>query len=99
MQKFAIKRTQELYETLRGTGNPTFVGHQANLRMLEVVARRCEIAEDKHLYNVDVRGNVGGAGAPSVISENWESPKLGDELAICVVGSGLTWAGIKMQRT
>jgi 3-oxoacyl-[acyl-carrier-protein] synthase-3 len=100
VQKFAIKRTQELYEALRGTGEPpTFVGHQANLRMLEVVARRCEITEDKHLYNVDIRGNVGGAGAPSVLSEHWESPKLGNELALCVVGSGLTWAGIKMQRT
>lgn len=99
VQKFAIKRTMELYEALRGAGEaPTFVGHQANLRMLEVVARRCEIPEGKHLFNVDRRGNVGGAGAPSVISENWDSPNLGDSIALCVVGSGLTWAGVRMER-
>lgn len=108
VQKFAIKRAQETFEVLRSQflsadaqrrpGDLTFIGHQANLRMLEVVARRSEVPEGKHLSNVERRGNVGSAGAPSVMSEHWESPSLGDAVAMCVVGSGLTWSGALLER-
>ena len=108
VQKFGIKRASETYEVLRdlwvkgGEGRSSeqlrFIGHQANLRMLEVVARRCEIAAERHLFNVDVRGNVGASGAPSVLSEHWGSEMLGDAIAMCVVGSGLTWGGALLER-
>lgn len=108
VQKFAIKRAGEVYEVLkqdflrqqpgRTAGELTFIGHQANLRMLEAVARRCEVPEGKHFYNVDVRGNVGASGAPSVFSEHWDDPALGSAVALCVVGSGLTWAGALVER-
>lgn len=108
VQKFAVKRASEVYEVLRGeylksgpnrTPNDlTFIGHQANLRMLEAVARRCEVPANRHLFNVDVRGNVGASGAPSVFSEHWDSGKLGSAVALCVVGSGLTWAGALLER-
>jgi 3-oxoacyl-[acyl-carrier-protein] synthase-3 len=52
----------------------------------------------RHLFNVDVRGNVGASGAPSVMSEHWDDPALGDAIALCVVGSGLTWAGVLFER-
>ncbi|MBX7101095.1 MAG: ketoacyl-ACP synthase III [Myxococcaceae bacterium] len=107
VQKFAITRAGETFEALADAfvaqGGPrealTFIGHQANLRMLEAVTRRCEIAPSKHLYNVDRRGNSGAAGAPSVLSERWDDPAVGDAVAMCVVGSGLTWAGALFQRT
>ena len=107
VQKFAIKRATETYEVLRdayvrGGGRVeglSFIGHQANLRMLESVARRCEVPAERHHFNVDRRGNVGASGAPSVVSELWDSPeKLGDAVAMCVVGSGLTWAGALLTR-
>lgn len=103
VQKFAVKRAGETYEQLSakyagGQENVAFIGHQANLRMLEAVARRQGVAEGKHLYNVERRGNVGASGAPSVMSENWDSPALGDAVAVCVVGSGLTWAGALFER-
>ncbi|MBL8923327.1 MAG: ketoacyl-ACP synthase III [Myxococcaceae bacterium] len=108
VQKFAVKRAGEVYEALRGEwlkGGPersvndlTFIGHQANLRMLEAVARRCEVPSGRHLYNVDVRGNVGASGAPSVFSQHWGSEALGQAIALCVVGSGLTWAGALFER-
>jgi 3-oxoacyl-[acyl-carrier-protein] synthase-3 len=110
VQKFAIKRAVETYEVLRqaylrgGVGRSpdelTLIGHQANLRMLEAVARRCEVPASRHLQNVERRGNVGASGAPSVFSENWANDAaLGDALALCVVGSGLTWAGALFERT
>jgi 3-oxoacyl-[acyl-carrier-protein] synthase-3 len=106
VQKFAVKRAGEIYEVLRdeyvkggGSVNDlTFIGHQANLRMLEHVARRCEVPQGRHLFNVDVRGNVGASGASSVFSEHWESGQLGRAVAVCVVGSGLTWAGARFER-
>lgn len=109
VQKFAVKRASETYEVLkdlylkggadRSVDSLTFIGHQANLRMLEAVARRCEVPAQRHVYNVDVRGNVGSSGAPSVLSENWGSDRLGDAIAMCVVGSGLTWAGALFERS
>ncbi len=109
VQKFAVKRATETYEVLKhlwvkgGEGRTAedlrFIGHQANLRMLEAVARRCEVPAERHAYNVDVRGNVGASGAPSVMSEFWDDrEKLGEAVAMCVVGSGLTWAGALFER-
>lgn len=103
VQKFAVKRAGETYDVLSqkyggGREQVAFIGHQANLRMLEAVARRSDVPAGKHLYNVDRRGNVGASGAPSVMSERWDSPSLGDAVALCVVGSGLTWAGALLER-
>lgn len=106
VQKFAVKRASEVWEVLNGlhvknggsTDQLKFIGHQANLRMLEAVARRNEIPAERHLFNVDQRGNVGASGAPSVMSEKWDSTELGNTIAMCVVGSGLTWAGALIER-
>jgi 3-oxoacyl-[acyl-carrier-protein] synthase III len=109
VQKFAIKRGSEVFESLRqgflsrdSSKKPSdlsFIGHQANLRMLESIVKRCEIASPQHFFNVDRRGNVGAAGAPSVFSENFDHPGLGDAVALAVVGSGLTWSGCTLERT
>lgn len=108
VQAFAVKRATETFVELRkrwlaaGEGRSaeklTFIGHQANLRMLEAVKQRGEVPEDRHLFNVHVRGNTGAAGAPGVFSEHWDSPLLGDAIAMTVVGSGLTWAGALFER-
>ena len=66
--------------------------------MLEAVKNRCEIDDSRHFFNVDRRGNTGAAGAPSVLSERWGDAALGDAVAVCVVGSGLTWAGTLLEK-
>jgi 3-oxoacyl-[acyl-carrier-protein] synthase-3 len=108
VQAFGVKRGGETYLALleawkasapgRDADNLNYVGHQANLRMLEAVVRRCEIPEGQHLFNVDRRGNTGAAGAPSVLSERWDDAAVGEGIAITVVGSGLTWAGALLER-
>lgn len=108
VQAFAVRRTGEVFQELEKAylqANPTksrrslsFIGHQANLRMLEAVKSRCEIEDARHFFNVDVRGNTGAAGAPSVLSERWGAAELGDAVAVCVVGSGLTWAGALFEK-
>ena len=106
VQHFAIKRGGEVFDELRSrflaAGGQreqlTFIGHQANLRMLEAITKRMEIPTAQHRFNVDDRGNTGAAGAPSVLSELWDAPDLTQAIALCVVGSGLTWAGVLLER-
>jgi 3-oxoacyl-[acyl-carrier-protein] synthase-3 len=101
VQMFAIKRTREGYERLAelrrddpdAEGRPLhFVGHQANLRVLEQVCQRSGIAPELHHTNVELHGNTGGASAPSVLSMEWEKWQARDDVAVSVVGGGLTWA-------
>lgn len=99
VQNFAIRKMAALIEDIGGEHKPDFwfVGHQANLPMLQSVCARAGIDGSKHLYNVDQRGNCGAAGAPAVISERFESFQPGDEVLVATVGAGLTWAGFLMQ--
>lgn len=98
VQMFAVRRTAEVYERLRDEvaedGRALhFVGHQANLRMLEAVCSRCDIDAKRHHSNVEWFGNTAAASSASVISQRWEEWRAGDEVAVVGVGGGLTWAG------
>lgn len=98
VQRFAILQTEKVLEKLLqqiDLKSPLtyFIGHQANLRMLETVSRRIGIPQERHCYNVDLFGNCGGAGAPSVLSQKWEVFQSGDLLGLITVGSGLSWGG------
>jgi 3-oxoacyl-[acyl-carrier-protein] synthase-3 len=98
VQSFAIKKTVAVFDELRAEfARPDrplhFVGHQANLRMLEAVCQRCEIPAERHHYNVDEYGNTAGASSASVLSMRWEKWGPGDDVAVAGVGAGLTWAG------
>jgi 3-oxoacyl-[acyl-carrier-protein] synthase-3 len=96
VQTFAIRKTSDLYLATReelavDERSMHFVGHQANLRMLESVCRRCEIADDRHHSNCEFFGNTGGASSGSVISQRWEKWTSKDDVCVVGVGSGLTW--------
>jgi len=102
VQTFAIKRTvaclRRIQEELRDrNGDLFFVGHQANLLMLDSVCRKCGITADRHLSNVTEFGNTGAAGAPTVVSQNWDRFGDGDVVALVVVGSGLTWSSLVIE--
>lgn len=99
VQTFAIKRTISCYNEIRKKfgGQPFLISHQANLIMLESVCTRCDIPPEKHFFNVDEFGNTGAAGAPTVLSQNWNKFKAGDRIALIVVGAGLTWSSIAIE--
>jgi len=104
VQKFAVTRTVEATRQIMERNDLTpekisyFIGHQANLRMLTSSARRIGLNEEQHLYNVNQFGNQGAAGAPSVLSMNWDKFKSGDLIVISVVGSGLTWGSALLRK-
>jgi len=98
VQMFAIKKTiRVLKELLSAYGDPDrtlhFIGHQANLTMLDAVCRKCDISQDRHHHSVVDFGNTGAAGSPGVLSMRWDEWKDGDDVAVVGVGAGLTWAG------
>jgi 3-oxoacyl-[acyl-carrier-protein] synthase III len=103
VQVFAIRTTTDVVKNLQVSLPPSesrrqvFIGHQANLRMLENVCKRTGFALKDHYANVAYFGNCGAAGAPTVLSQHW------DELRNCViymavVGSGLAWGGMRISR-
>ena len=85
-----LRRLQKQYEKSAGD-RFHFIGHQANLRMLNSVSTSCKIPKERHHYNVTDYGNTASAGSPSVLSSHWDSFESGDHVAIIGVGSGLTW--------
>ncbi len=102
VQRFAIRRTLELLDELTRHGlvrSPTlhFVGHQANLRMLEAVCRSARIAPERHLTNVVELGNTGAAGAPAALSAVWEKLGTGAEVALAAVGAGLSFGRARLR--
>jgi 3-oxoacyl-[acyl-carrier-protein] synthase-3 len=97
VQMFGIKRMARAVNRLReeyasAERDFHFVGHQANLRMLETVRGMCEIPPERHHSNVEWYGNTGAASAASVISMNWEKWGPRDDVAVAGIGAGLTWS-------
>jgi 3-oxoacyl-[acyl-carrier-protein] synthase III len=102
VQGFAIRRSVTTVASLaahvrRSRDAMLFIGHQANLMMLNSVCERAGIAPARHLSNVAEFGNCGAAGAPSVLSQHWDALPATCELALVVVGSGLTWGGLLIE--
>jgi 3-oxoacyl-[acyl-carrier-protein] synthase-3 len=97
VQKFAIKTMSSMIRELHSRhGEPgrlfSFVGHQANLRMLESVCASCRITPQRHFHNLADFGNTGAAGSTSVLSMRWDAWNSEDDVAVAGVGAGLTWS-------
>ena len=68
-----------------------------NLLMPQAVCRFTGIDEARDHANVVEHGNTGAAAAPSVLSQRWERWQDGDQNAVAVVGSGLSWSGLRVR--
>lgn len=73
-----------------------YVPHQANLRIIDSVAKKLEIDMDKVVVTVDHHGNTSAASIPLALAESFEAGKFkkGDLIAISAMGAGFTWGGI-----
>jgi 3-oxoacyl-[acyl-carrier-protein] synthase-3 len=70
------------------------IPHQANVRIIQSVAKRLGFPMDKVFVNIDRYGNTSAASIPIAISEAVTEGRLRDENNLLVVafGSGLTSA-------
>ncbi len=73
-----------------------FVPHQANQRILEAVAQRLNIPEEKVLINVDRYGNTSAATIPTILDEAVRDGRIqeGQLLLLDAFGAGFTYGAM-----
>ena len=64
------------------------VPHQANIRIIEAVAKRLELSMDKVMVNIEHFGNTSAATIPLALWENESKLKKGDNLILTAFGAG-----------
>jgi len=69
------------------------VPHQANLRILEAVARELGLGLDRFAINIDRFGNTSSASIPIALEEAHRAGRIarGDRVLLVAFGAGLTW--------
>ena len=77
-----------------------FIGHQANLVMLEALCQKLGVPADKHLFNVDRYGNVSSVGWLTVLSEELAADRFapGDRILASAFGGGLAWGSALLRK-
>ncbi len=73
-----------------------FIGHQANLSMLDALCKSLGVDADKHLFNIDRYGNTSSAGWVTVLSEALADGRFesGDQVLVSAFGGGLAWGSL-----
>lgn len=71
-----------------------FALHQANIRIIQSVAKRLKVSEDKFPLSLDHCGNISAASVPILLDEMNQEGLLspGDKIVMSGFGAGLTWA-------
>jgi len=71
------------------------IPHQANIRIIEGVAKKLELPEEKAIVNIAHHGNTSAATIPMTLSEKIEDGTLkkGDLIVLTAMGAGFTWGG------
>lgn len=64
------------------------VPHEANLRIIEAVAKRADIPLEKVLINIEQYGNTSSASIPLALWDNEAKFKKGDNVVITAFGAG-----------
>jgi 3-oxoacyl-[acyl-carrier-protein] synthase-3 len=74
------------------------VPHQANVRIVEAVAKRLNLPIDRFSLNLDRYGNTSSASIPLALEEASSAGRLhaGDRILLVGFGSGLTWSATVM---
>jgi 3-oxoacyl-[acyl-carrier-protein] synthase III len=97
--RFAVKKVPEVIEkALHRAGLSTdkvdwLLLHQANQRILDAVAQRLSIPDEKVISNMARYGNTSAASIPLALDEAVRQGrvKAGDTIAASGFGAGLTW--------
>jgi len=70
-----------------------FVGHQANIRILDAIARHLDLPRERLIVNIDRVGNTGAASIPLALAQAAGDGFLtpGHRLLLTSFGSGAAW--------
>ncbi|MDR0800028.1 MAG: ketoacyl-ACP synthase III [Endomicrobium sp.] len=70
-----------------------FIPHQANMRIIEAVAKKLDISMDRVFVNIHKTGNISSATTITALDEAVKTGKLqkGDLVELIAFGGGFTW--------
>ncbi|MBW2040002.1 MAG: ketoacyl-ACP synthase III [Deltaproteobacteria bacterium] len=97
--KVAVKRFAEACEEALSYNDITMddvkviIPHQANLRILQGMAKRLNVSMDKVYVNIDRYGNISSATVPIALDEAVRDGTIqeGDLVLLTAFGGGFTW--------
>lgn len=98
--KHAVTRMKEASEKvisragLQAEDIACVIPHQANLRIIDAIADRLAVPNERVFVNLDKYGNTSAAAVAIALDEAHRSGafKRGDNIVLVVFGAGLTWA-------
>ena len=69
--------------------------HQANIRIIQYIAKKFNVPDEKNIINIQRYGNTSAATIPIAFTEAIASGRIkkGNIVAFSVFGGGLTWGG------
>ncbi len=78
-----------------------FIPHQANIRIIEAVAKGLDLPMERMFVNVDRYGNTSAASVPLALAEAVDSGRiaLGDRIVIVAFGAGFTSGAVAIEWT
>lgn len=98
--KHAVADMIESSDTIMKRNNLTIddvdylIPHQANLRIIEAIAERFNVPEEKLIVNIQHYGNTSAASIPLCLDEFEHKFKKGDKLILTAFGAGFTWGAL-----
>lgn len=73
------------------------VPHQANMRIIEAVARRMGISKEQVMINIQKYGNTTAATIPLCLWEYESQIRKGDNVILAAFGGGFTWGSVYLK--
>lgn len=69
--------------------------HQANIRIIQHIAKKFNVPDEKNIINIQRYGNTSASTIPIAFAEACDAGKIkkGNIVAFSAFGSGLTWGG------
>ena len=103
--KFAVRTVPQCVEdalkkaNLKADDIDLFLLHQANVRIIQSVAKRLGQPEEKFPMNMNECGNTSAASLPILMAQLDEQGRLhrGDKIVLSGFGAGLTWGACVME--
>ena len=74
------------------------VPHQANIRIIEALAKRFNVPNDRVYLTIHKYGNTSASSVGIAFDELLREKKIenGEHIVLCAFGSGLTWGAVTL---
>ena len=103
--KYAVRCMAEVSTTVLQRNGLTagdvdlIIPHQANIRIIEAIAKKLDVSMDKVYANVDRIGNTSAASIPIALTEAVATGRIqpGMKVLLSSFGGGFTWASALLQ--